>query len=57
MFIGLIPKIANFQYSCMASGPTSDMRGVTDAIQWMAPEKLNDTTNHVPYTYKCEIFR
>ncbi|RHZ77125.1 hypothetical protein Glove_185g28 [Diversispora epigaea] len=57
MCTGLIPKIAKFNYSRMASGPTSDMKGVTDIMRWMAPEKLRDSVKHqVPYTFKCEIF-
>ncbi|RHZ46460.1 hypothetical protein Glove_621g22 [Diversispora epigaea] len=57
MTTGFIPKIAKFKYSRMANGPTSDMKGVTDVIRWMAPEKLRDSIkHHVPYTFKCEIF-
>ncbi|CAG8559071.1 5896_t:CDS:2 [Diversispora eburnea] len=57
MATGLVPKIAKFKYSREASGPTTDMKGVTDITHWMAPEKLRDSTkNHVPYTFKCEIF-
>ncbi|CAG8545712.1 10876_t:CDS:2 [Diversispora eburnea] len=64
----LVPKIAKFKYSRMATGPTTDMKGVTDIMRWMAPEKLYystysiESTNytkkhvHVPYTFKCEIF-
>ncbi|CAG8460193.1 1793_t:CDS:2 [Diversispora eburnea] len=53
----LVPKIAKFNYSRMAYGPTTDMKGVTDIIRWMAPEKLRDSEKkHVPYTFKCEIF-
>ncbi|RHZ75865.1 hypothetical protein Glove_209g131 [Diversispora epigaea] len=57
MCTGLIPKIAKFNYSRMANGPTSDMKGITDIMRWMAPEKLRDSVKHqVPYTFKCEIF-
>ncbi|CAG8545898.1 4251_t:CDS:2 [Diversispora eburnea] len=58
MATGLVPKIAKFKYSREASGPTTDMKGVTDIMRWMAPEKLLDSTrNNVPYSFKCEIFR
>ncbi|RHZ75866.1 hypothetical protein Glove_209g130 [Diversispora epigaea] len=64
----LVPKIAKFKYSRMTTGPTTDMKGLTDVMRWMAPEKLRDSTYsadstestkkrvHVPYTFKCEIF-
>ncbi|CAG8545731.1 10877_t:CDS:2 [Diversispora eburnea] len=62
----LTPKIANFKHSRTVTSPTTDMKGVTDIMRWMAPEKLRDSTYstdstkkrvHVPYTFKCEIFR
>ncbi|RHZ75816.1 hypothetical protein Glove_209g127 [Diversispora epigaea] len=57
MYIGLIPKIAKFNYSRMVDGPTTDMKDVTGIMHWMAPEKLRDSAkNPVPYTFKCEIF-
>ncbi|RHZ64398.1 hypothetical protein Glove_325g2 [Diversispora epigaea] len=57
MSTGLVPKITNFSYSRMASGPTSDLKDVTDVTHWMAPEKLRDSVrHHFPYTFKCEIF-
>ncbi|CAG8559075.1 18771_t:CDS:2 [Acaulospora morrowiae] len=50
-------KIANFKYSRHDKSKTTEVKGLTEVVRWMSPEKLAETQQKpVRYTFQCEIY-